>query len=385
MPRLVSELSQGQNYEFSADQGGLAASAARVFRILLTSPSEFIDIPVACSAPIGSEHPRSPGVFCTSFSGVYEGESRMVILATFNYASTPSADSSGGGGGGADPKSQPPDVRPASWYTTTSLVEVPAFKWQRIELANQFDPDSITLGPKTPIHNPVGDLYEGITTLTPITTIYVEQWNPIDPTLFSEFSGSTNGFELKIGSLVMPRRTVMFRGVQARPKNEAWGDAVYRGWDCTYEFLYRKNVASYDVPSDFDLISFTEPIGWDVLQPQSGFNVFSFNPAQADNSQDPFGQPLRHNESSQIIGADGNPLAEGGTPLLPIGMTAGEKVRAMVRISSGNFIGQRPSSQPVPMNDDGTARIDTATPKVYVYRYKVTEEVDFLQLLKIRI
>jgi hypothetical protein len=40
---------------------------------------------------------------------------------------------------------------------------------------------------------------------------------------------------------------------------------------------------------------------------------------------------------------------------------------------------QLPSAQPIPINDNGRPRIDTASPKVLVYRYQVQDEIDFSQ------
>jgi hypothetical protein len=358
MPKMVSELSQGQNYEFSADQNQATVSSARVFRILLTDPGEFVDIPVACSAFIGQEHPRNPGVFCYSYSGVYEGESRMVILATFNYRTTPSADGSGSGSG-QDPQSQPPDVRPANWYTNTSLMEVPAYLWTKVSGVN----GSLS-GDAVPIHNPAGDLYEGVTAVQPITTITIEQFQPVDPTTLNQYAGYTNSVPLTLGSLNMGRRTVMFRGVQSRPQNDTWQGQFFRGWNCSYEFLYKRNSA-YAMAGGVYLL---QDVGWDVLQVQSGFSVKAFNPP-GNADQDVFGQPLKHTDDNQIA----EPFA------LPGGVAAGKKVRAMIRIASGDKHSQRPSAQPIALNDDGTPRIETANPKVLVYRYKVTEEVDFTQ------
>jgi hypothetical protein len=283
----------------------------------------------------------------------------MVILATFNYASTPSADSSGGGGGGADPRSQPPEERPANWYTNTSLMEVPAFFWTKITSVN--NNPSVGL---IPIHNPAGDLYDGVTTVKPITTITIEQWEPTDPNGLNQFAGRTNNEPITLGSITMPRRTVMFRGVQCRPRNDTHGGVLYRGWDCTYEFLFKRN-EGYAISGGVYLL---QDVGWDVLQPQSGFNVKAFNPPGGAD-QNVFGQPLKLSSENQIA----EPLA------LPDGIAAGDKVRAMIRIASGEKSSQRPSAQPIALNDDGTPRIDTANPKVLVYRYQVTEEMDFKQ------
>jgi hypothetical protein len=350
---MVSELSQGQSYEFSSDQNQTAISAARVFRILLNSPSEFVDIPAACSVSVGQAHPRNPGTFCYSFSGVYEGESRMVILATFNYRTAPSAEP------GQDPQSEAPSIRPANWYTNTSLMEVPAYQWTKVSGVN----GSLS-GGALPITNPAGDLYEGVTAVQPITTITIEQFQPVDPTTRNQYAGYTNSVPVSLGSLNMGRRTVMFRGVQARPQNDYWQGQLYRGWNCSYEFLYKRNSA-YAMAGGAYLL---QDVGWDVLQPQTGFSVKAFNPP-GGGEDDSFGQPLKLTNDNKIA----TPLA------LPDGIAVNQKVRAMIRIASGDASSQRPSAQPIPLNDNGRPRLDTANPPVLVYRYKVTEEIDFRQ------
>jgi hypothetical protein len=116
-----------------------------------------------------------------------------------------------------------------------------------------------------------------------------------------------------------------------------------------------------------------QAIGWDVLQPQSGFNVRAWTPttpngSQVANNRDDFGQPLRHDNYSIKI-----PVA------LPENVSVGDKMRAHIRVheSEAGKVSQRPSAQPIALNDDGAARSPVADPKVLVYRYQVQNDIDF--------
>lgn len=379
MPKMISEITQGMAFEFSSEDNNASATDVRVFRVIKSNPAEFIDLPVVCQAPIGSEHPRNPGLYCVSFSGAYESESRMVLLATFNYRTRPSQASSNGGD---DPNSQPPELRPANWYTTSSLIEVPAQMW---EFSSKFpgganQDSSAESDPATATINPAGDLYEVITKPTAIVTLHIDQWEATDPTRHNLHAGKTNNKTETLGSLSMPRRTIMFRGVQSRPATESFGGLIRRGWQCSYEFLYKPNIATYHWSTGGNNVGVTtNQIGWDVLQPLSGFNVKAFDPANAAAEKDPYGQPLKTDEETgQVV----EPLALPDKPALAVGA----KARAMVKIAvKGGYTGQRPSAQPIPLNPDGTPRAETANPKVVVFRYKVTEEIDFRDTFRLRI
>jgi hypothetical protein len=320
---------------------------------------------VVCEVNIGDEHPSEQGLFCFSFTGAYDGDSRMVILATFNYRVTPSQSSSDGG---EDPNSYPPEVRPANWYCSTSLVEAPVYSWQRVNSAN-----GAALLAASPPQNPAGDIYDNASAVVPIVSIFIEQFEATDPTRHVLHAGKTNSDILTLGSLTMPRRTVMFRGIQSKPVAEEWGGTLRRGWSCAFEFLFKLNPAYAYVGGAYVI----QDVGWDVLQPLSGFNVKAYQPNFVQPNNDPYGQPLKQKDSD--LGEIEEPLA------LPPGMAAGDKVRGMVKIAGKDFVRQLPCAQPIPLNEDGTPRIETASPKVLVHRYKVTEEINFTQTFGIRL
>jgi hypothetical protein len=208
--------------------------------------------------------------------------------------------------------------------------------------------------------NTVGDRYDGVVRVEPLVTFSIDQYVTSDPSSNVLLAGCVNSGNFKIGAFTAPARTLMFRGVQCQPVVETWGPNIFRGWKATYEFVYKSNYAGSTLGN----------IGWDIAVPQTGFNVKAFNPLDIAGSSDPYGQPLKH-KSGKID----SPLA------LPDTITADQKVRAMVLVFEYENGGasQLPSAQPIPINDNGRPRTDTASPKVLVYRYQVQDEIDFSQ------
>ena len=370
MPRMVSEVSSGQQFSRSSEAGVVADSQTRVFRVMMSEVGEYLDIQGACGVQIGDEHPSNTNIFCQSFSAAYEGDSRMVIVCTFQYGTKATSggggDSGGGGGGG-------PDIRPANWSTSTSLMEAPVYAWYQINFSG-----GLAWNDPGPAVNPVGDRYDGVTRLEPIVTINIEQTEPTDPTRHVLHAGSVNSDVIRIGSLVCPRGSVMFRGVQTKPHVEAWGGGIFRGWMASYEFAYRRNRVPYIY---YNNVKYTDQdIGWDIAVPLTGFNVRAFNPAAPAANQDAFGQPLKH------VGKIVTPLA------LFENVAAGDKVRAMVKVFEYENGGasQVPSAQPVPLNFDGTPRKVVRDNGQFAYpvlieRYRVAPEINFGQVLGIRL
>ncbi len=345
-PRQVSEIASGQQFSRSGgDSGKLADSQTRVFRVLMNSPNEALDIQKDCGVYIGNNHPQNDNIFCTAFDAKYEGDSRLVLLCTFQYGSYPSSESSGGG---EDPKSFSPDIRPPNVTTSTSTAELPIYEWREVDENAEVDG-----GDPVPAKNSAGDMYDGITTLTYIATIAVEQFVPDDPTKHLAHVGTVNSEQLNLGSLVIEPRTLMLRGLTMKPTIESWGSEIYRGWMATYEFAYK-------------------PETWDLRIPQTGYNVKAFNV----NIQgvDNYGQPLKHKNGKVLT-----PLA------LPDGVSAGDKVRAMVKVFEyeNGGVSQLPSAQPVALNDDGYPMAASLQP--LIKRYSVYETSDFAETLALRV
>jgi hypothetical protein len=365
---MVSEVSSGAQFSRSGIPGVVADSLTRVFRVMMAEAGEPLDIQGACGVQIGDQHPSNTEIFCQSFSAAYEGESRMVIVCTFQYGTKETS------GGGQEPSLMMPDVRPANWTTSTSLMEAPVYAWY--EIKSDGAPKWKT---PQPAANPVGDRYDGITRLEPIVTINIEQYEPLDPTRHVMHAGSVNSNEFTLGSLSCNRASVMFRGVQTKPHVEAFGTRIWRGWMASYEFAFRRNTAPYiyygiDKEDDQD-------IGWDIAVPLTGFNVRAINPANPQLRDDVFAQPLKHSG-----GKIATPLA------LFDNVDVGDKVRAMVKVFEYENGGasQIPSAQPVPLNfngnplkvvsDDG----EFANP-VIIKRYRVAPEIDFTEVLGLRL
>lgn len=382
MPRMVSEVSNGAQFARSSQDGVIADSQTRVFRVMLGSVGEYLDIQSACGIYIGDPHPSNAGIFCQAFTAAYDGDSRMVILCTFQYGTKATSgggggDSGGGGGGG-------PDIRPANWSTSTSLVEVPVYSWYEIIDANG-NPRNIP----SSAANPAGDRYDGVTRLEPIVTISIEQPEAQDPTRHVLHAGSVNKEEITVGSLKCPRGSVMFRGVQTRPHVEAWGNSIFRGWMASYEFAYRRNRVQYVYYSAEKVDD--QDIGWDVAVPLTGFNVRARNPDDSDGLDDLYAQPLKH-VGGKIANGAGDDNAANPILMLPDLVNPGDKVRAMVKVFDYENGGasQIPSAQPVPLNFDGTARKvlkdngDFENP-VLVERYRVAPEINFTEVLGLRL
>jgi hypothetical protein len=356
MPRFVSEITSGAQFTRSRENGVVADSQVRTFRVMLDQPGEYLDIQSACEIRIGDRHPSNTNIICQSFSAQYDGESRMVIVCTFNYGSEADAASSGGGGDGGGGGGSAPDIRPANWSVSSTLVEVPVHLWKPLG-------DHPLAGAQKWVAptNTAGDRYDGLTRMEPMVTFTVEQFESQDPTRHALLAGVINDAEVKIGSFEAPTHSLMFRGVQCRPVVEPWGGSIRRGWTASYEFLYRKGFAGKEDAGGLG------DIGWNLGVPQTGLNVKAFSPP-GGASQDVFGQPLKH-ENYKIK----EPYA------LPDNIDDGDRVRGMVLVHEYENGGasQSPCAQPIPINDDGTPRREDADPKVIVYQYQVQDEYDF--------
>lgn len=337
----VSEISGG-TFTRSASGEGIADGAERKFRILRATPDEFIDIVTVCGVGVGDFHPRNPGIYCTSFRAEPEGDSRLVVLATFTYSILPAASDSGGGGGGGGgnpPQAQPPDVRPANWSVSTTIQQVAVSHWYDPPLGNQ----------RKPAVNPAGDLYDGLTASQPITVFTVEQFSDL-PSEFFPKVGDLNSRAFLIGNFNATRHFLKFTSLRSAPVVETFGGTQYRGFMNTYEFQYN-------------------PYSWYLQIPLSGFSVKAVNPVGAGGDVDVYAQPLAHDDTGKIK----SPLA------LPETINAGEKVKGMVRVFAYQNGGasQTPCSMPIPLNEDGTPRRASADPPVIVKSYRVEEETDF--------
>jgi hypothetical protein len=367
MARLVSEQKQGQSFSRSFREGQIADRATRTFKILLESPTEVPQIQPLCGVFIGDPHPDSPDLYCLSFSAQYDGDSRMVVLANFEYE--PIVSSANGGGGQA-PQPTQPDIQPANWSLSSSLIEVPVRTWWWRTGENAWQERA------KPAANVVGDLYDGITAMRAMVTISITQFDLLDPTRHAQFVGCINEEEIKLGTLAMKPHTVMLRGLSVQSQVKPWGNGVFRGWESSYEFGYMEN--TQEVAFDGTGNMFEIALGWDVAIPVSGWNCRAFNPVGATDSQDIFGQPLKHKDGK--ISKDPNyAMADD--------VVVGEKVRGMVKVMEYRTGGasQTPSASPIALNDDGTPRKITDDRRPLVYPYQVHKAINFTQTLGLRL
>jgi len=367
MPKMVKEVYAGVQYDFSSEEGQIASSTTRVFRIIKSDVGEYINVAATCGVQIGQEHPSESGLYCASYSAQYDGDSRMVIVATFNYRTTP-----GGGDAGQDPGQFSPDIRPANWSISTTLTEAPAFEWRPFgDAANQV---IIGGGPfwRAPV-NPAGDRYEGVTKLVPISTITIEQFELIDPTRHSNWVGDINKNEFVIGTLTCPRHTVMFRGVSTQPALEQWGSVLYRGWKASYEFVFKRNLIHLDNNPNSSPIA----LGWDHAQIVEGVNIINKNygskAAAAANNVEAGSLALKRKETNGI----GTEIEGWPNNISLSENTEDTKVRGMILIGEEAKPTQRPCALPIALNPDGSPRWSGASPPVLVYTYQVQDDSDF--------
>lgn len=363
MPKLVKDISEGVGYSYSSEQGQVAESQARIFRVILNSPGELFDIQQECGVKIGDELRPGAGIYCVSFDARFEGNSRLVMLCTFQFRNT--ADAASSSGVIQDPKGQPPDIRPPNWTTSTSLIEQPVNTWYRRRNVALWDED------ESPAVNPVGDMYDGVTKLVSLVSISVTLHAVNDPTRDNEYAGAVNSRQIKLGTLTMKPHTVMFRGVQSQPVVESWGGRVFRGWTATYEFAYKKNPTKIRFPN-FNADTLVD-LGWDIAVPVTGFNCRAFAPNAAAQDEDVWGQPLKH-KNGKIV----PPL------LLPDNIDPGERVRAMVKVFEYENGGtsQAPSASPIALKENGRPmkthnENGDLINRPVVRGYQVQEEIDF--------
>jgi hypothetical protein len=344
MPISFSELAQGQAFSRSSEDDGLHDSFDRVFKVLLSSPSEVYDPQDYCKVYIGDPHPFNPNQTCHAFDAKFDGESRMVNIITFKYRSFSSQVASGGGD--KDPKQNKPDIRLANWTTDVTLIERPSNIWRKADGT----PAEVSARVWSAPLNPVGDRYDDVTRLRPIVTIRVEQFESSDPLKMNNFAGFINDREIKLGTYTFPYHTVMFRGVTHKPHSETFGTYLFRGWLATYELMYDPNRVYFvnadgSPPADGKWVP--TAIGWDRLQILEGFNVL--NNRKDDPDVDWKALALKHQDGKILFSSGVASYADN---------VQNTVTRAMVTVpeyQNGGLL-QRPSSSPVALNADGTPR-----------------------------
>lgn len=328
---IVSEIQSGSSNERSCEGGSLADTSVRTWRIVLSSPSEAYNISQEIGVRIGDAHPLNTNVPCVSIAERADGDSRLVRLVTATYRTTP------GGSGQNDPNQDSPDVRPARFTISSTLIEVPAQKWAELT----FTGDAAQLGADEDPLNPAKDRYDNASMLTPVINISLEQYDS-SPTSRLDIVGSVNSDDFSfLGLRIFPYHC-MLRGITVRPTVESHGGGIYRGFVRSYEFMVYPPAASVVggvSPSRF---------GFWVDQILEGFNIINANQL---NNPEVFadGLVLEHKDGKVLEPPAGAKAIAAGT--------AGKKMRAVVPIYfPGGGWCQRPSAQPVALNLDGTPR-----------------------------
>lgn len=357
MPKYSTELTQGQAFSRTAQDGGTSDTAQRAYKVVLLHPAEVFNPQTYTGTFIGSRHPTNLNLVCTSFDAKFEGDSRMVAIVTFSYQSYASASASAGR---ADPKTVNPATRPANWTTDVSLVEIPAPTWRAANISTGVGAGNW----RVPI-NPAGDRYEGVTKLVPTTTIRIDQLEANDPLLNNQWVGFINSEPMQVGSLGILRHTLMLRGISSKPHVETFGEQTFRGWMATYEFSHRDNFTRING-------SVTCSPGWDRLQIVEGYSVMNVAGAENRADVDSDGLALEHANYEVVV------------PRKIVAALVGKKSKAMIAIPSVDARGgmfQRPASSPTALNSDGTPRL--IDPNVAgaldptILRYQVQNEIDF--------
>jgi hypothetical protein len=347
MPKIVSELAQGNAFGRSSDGGGAADTATRKFKVLLYSPGESWNVFEAIGVNIGDLYSESSPIPCVSVQAQHDGDSRVVCIVTAEYRSSAGADPSA-----PDPKSQDPEVRPAMYSMSTSLTEIASWAGKKVTNGSS--------GGWAAAVNPVGDMYDGVTRLEPVVTINIDQYSLYDQSVQLGYCGYVNSDPFQFSGLTIAPHCCMLQSIQSSPVVEQFGGRTFRGFKVTFGFAVRSHWTL--VQGNF------EPIGWDIALPQTGMNIRNTGLGRSDVEQ--LALTLKHKEGKVV-----EPF------VIELGYL-GFKMRGNVGIAAFEDGGvcQRPCAQPIALNDDGTPRnteIFSAENKVLINRVCLQPEMPF--------
>jgi hypothetical protein len=372
MPKLATELTQGQSFARTAEDATIADTATRVYKVILNSPGESFDPQAFCGTFVGSRHPTNVNLVCSDFNAKFDGDSRMVTLITFNYKSNLSVSSSSSH---KNPKQQHPRERPASWTTSSSLVEAPASVWRSYIVADEAW-SSVDIGDWATPTNPNAEPYEGVTIQASVTDIRITQLTDFDPMSHHNYASYINSIDVQIGSLLCRRHTLLVRSVDVEPTAEPFLGEVWNGYKVTYSLSYKRN--SVTVPKAADKTTFlTTDIGWDRLQVLEGYKI--------------------KNGGLGTAGVDQAALAlkqvncQIAYPFAYADNTQGTLCAAQVSVPGrdGGWTQVR-ASAPVALNGDGTPRdltnlVNGKYLAPYIVRYQVQPEADLRAIFGLRL
>lgn len=372
MPKLATELTQGQSFSRSAEDATVADASTRAYKVLLNFPGEVFDPQAYCGTYVGSRHPTNVNLVCCDFSARFDGDSRMVAIVTFNYKSNLSVSSSSSQ---KNPKQQHPRARPATWTTSSSLVEAPAYAW-RIYYPVDANWTSITKGDWDTTTNPNGELYEGVTMQASVTDIRITQLTDSDPMSHHAYASYVNSTDVQIGSLLCRPHSLLVRSVDVEPTTEPFMGEVWSGYKVTYSLSYKRNVVAVPKPSDKSTFILNE-IGWDRLQVVEGYKIK--NSGLGTPGVDQGALALKQANCQVVVP---NAFAEGTQDTLcaaQVSISGRDGGKTQVRASG-----------PVALNDNGTPRdltnlVNGKYLAPNVYRYQVQPEADLRVIFGLRL
>lgn len=353
MPKLVVELAQANTFSLTAENGRGAYSATRAWKVILNSPDESYNVEEVTGLSIGSPYRPDLEIPCVSLEARADGDSRLVRVITATFRATPGIDPA------VDPKTVEPALRPALYSMSTSLQEITAWGGRPVE-------DGVSQAWR-PSVNPVGDLYDGVNKLEPVVNIQIDQYSTSDQSSQLGYTGYVNSDEFTFSGLTVGFHCCMLQSITSNPVVEQFAQNTFRGFKVQFNFAVRRH--------DTITRDGFGPIGWDIAVPQTGFNIINDGLGRSDVDEQALA--LQHDTGRVAKLAGGQLIIADGT--------SGKKVRAMVTVPSGDKGGpstygfvQRPASQPVALNDDGTPRnTQTQNPKVIINRVCLQPEMAF--------
>lgn len=339
----------------------------KVYKFIKSTPTENYVVPTVLGYGVGAILNGTDAV-CVSVSDEPEGESRLVRIFTTTFKTPPVT-------GGSNSQEQPPNVRPPNVTFQFGTETIASATWLVNPVAN---------GLMSPAMDPNGNPIDNVTKPCPNGVIRVTQFVTNDPGFYQQYVGCVNDGIVEFGTFGAIARTLLFKGINATPAVESFGDYTYSGWNVTYEFAYRENIQQVCTGTDTNPTLADVVIGWDMAVPQTSRQVHA---TMAKNAiVDPLGMPLLH-VNGAVQHVQGGPVAgkydyarnsDGDSVQF-------KRVRAMVTVPSPNGgFAQIPSSEPIPVNDDGSPRLRTLVPPVLVYRRGTHREIDFRQTLGLR-
>ena len=370
--------------------GGNAIKYVRKWKVVKSTRNESYDVPTLIGVNTGDQWPGGGEIYCTSLTDSPDGDSLMVRVITATYASPANtAGGGGGGGGGGSSQRQPgrdigvsPLLRPAVVTFDASFEMTSTATWYDDPFNSDGHPVAM---------QPTGEIVDGVQQPQPITTITIAQYeNDTKPTAASLAAvGSLNDADFSISGIVFPKRTLLLKGISARPVTEEWGGVTYKGINATYTLQARTNVQRILAAVNQNGLATSDgqvsaDIGWDIAVPLRGLNCKQA--VSPTYPTDPFALQLHRDENGIVFGdAQANPpnvgngegpircvingaeksVYWGGTKFVDIQgeqINFGQTVKGTIAkgmatspTSEGGFA-QSPSSQAIPLNPDGTPR-----------------------------